>query len=250
MNARALLLGMACAGAAASGCAAREQLLGDLKRASSSHHLPRVVACYERAFEAAGFKGEYDAVVSLTVAADTGAIRDAKVESMTTTGGEPAAELGKCVEAALNGSSLAAGGMRPAQDVRVVGMRVAFRDASEEARKDAAEAESNVLIGPRSDRCSGLYGYQPPRAAAEIFKELDDARGKASQAGKGDPDGAARALQRAYDLALELRERIALDAKQGDLPAESKKRLADLQKTNDKTAREIGAQIGCQPPGS
>ncbi len=225
-------------------CASRQELLAQLQRASTQNHLPKVAACYEHAFESAGFSGEYEAEVDFIVSADTGLIREARVDKLSGTSSDP--ELERCLVQALDGTSLAAGGMAPSHDVHVSGMRIAFRDASAEARKDAAETTSNVLVGPRADRCLGLWGYDPPRAAPELYKELDDAQQKSRRL-KDDADGRARALQRAYDVAIELRERLRLDARQPGIAKESKKRIAEQQQKANDTASAVGAQIGCTP---
>jgi hypothetical protein len=226
------------------GCANREQLAIDLKHAARQSHVPRVVACYERAFESAHFHGEYEVLVEFLVAADGGVVRNARVESVS----RPNEELNRCLVAALNATSLAAGGFRPGGDVHVSGMRIAFRDTSAETRKSAEETSSNVLIGPRADRCFGLYDHDPPRPAAALFAELSDAQRQAARIERRsrgavltgpDPDGYARALQRAYDVALELRKRLTIDSRQADLAIESKKRIRDAQAKATDTARAL-----------
>jgi hypothetical protein len=231
--------------AALFACANREQLAIDLKRATSANNLPKVVACYERVFEAAGFRGEHEALVSFTIAKETGNIRDARVDKLS---GDSAEGLDRCLVDALNSSSLAGGGLKPSQDVEVSSMRIAFRDNSAEARKTAAETTSNVLLGPRADRCLGLYDHDPPRPAAALFSELSEAQAQAARVERDDPDGHARALQRAYDVSLELRKRLRLDARAEDLPKENRKRIADARAKASDTANVIAKKIGCRVP--
>jgi hypothetical protein len=81
---------------------------------------------------------------------------------------------------------------------------------------------------------------------ADLYRDLDEAQTKIASS-KGDPDSTARALQRAYDIALELRRRIELDGWQPDVPAESRRRLAKELASVERTAMELGASIGCTP---
>jgi hypothetical protein len=208
--------------------------------------LPKVLGCYEEAFEAAGFVGEYDATVKFEAEADSGAIRNARVTSLEGRPGKVPESFGGCLVEALEASELRPRGAPPSGRLTVRGLHFSFRDGSSTARDDSSAERSPVLVGPRADRCKGLYGYAPPRAVADLYRDLDEAQSKIASS-KGDPDATARALQRAYDIALELRRRIELDGWQPDIPAESRRRLAKELASVERTAMELGASIGCTP---
>ncbi len=235
-------------------CASQQELADQLSKATSQAHLRKVVACWEHEFEAAGFAGAYVAVVNFTIEGGTGRMHAASLEQLIDTSTKSEADssatkqLRQCLVDALNSSNVGPGGMKPASDVHVRGMRILLRDASREARAKASEREANILIGPRADRCQGMYGHDPPREATKLFAELDEAQNKAASLKSEDADGHARALQRSYDVALELQERLALDATQTDLPAASRKRTIELLTRASETARRIGKLIGCIPP--
>jgi hypothetical protein len=228
-------------------CSASPALVASVKNASNPSNLPKVVGCYEDAFENAGFSGEYDAVVDFDVEAGTGRIVDAEVTELTSVNGKIPDTLAACVSTALKGSRLAPGGRPPSEPLRVTGMRIAFRDSSSSVRATAAPSGQPLLVGPRTDRCLGLYGYAPPRPLGELHREFEEARANATSAAKEDPDAEARALQRAYDVALELRRRIELDGWQPDVPPETRRRLAEQLATVERLAVEMGARIGCVP---
>jgi len=217
--------------------------------------LPKVVACWEREFEAADFRGEYLAVVDFTVDGDTGQIHDAELRQMLRANdpaepldGPIAERLGECLERALGGTNLADAGFTPGRDVRVRGYRIAFADATFEAREAASKRSPNVLLGPRADRCQGLYGYDPPRDAPALFAELASAKAAARRESSSDPDGHARALQRQYDLSLELHQRLVLDADRQDVPLPSRERLERALDEAAAMARTTGRRIGCPAP--
>jgi hypothetical protein len=231
------------------GCPSRASLLADLETATEQQHLPAVVACWERAFEASGFAAEYHAVVDFTVEARSGRILHPVVRAVhDVSAGEPSElddeRFESCLNEALARSALSSGGMRPAGDVHVVGFRFAFTGAGQGGRRDD---DKPVLVGPRADRCSGLYSHRPPRGAASIYQELRDARGGAERTGD-DRDRHARALQRSYDLSLELCARLEIDAQQSGLSSEGRARIEDALVRANETAEEIGAQIGCTVP--
>lgn len=211
--------------------------------------LPRVVACYERAFEDANFTGEFELVADFRVAAESGAVSGVVVrDAISTSGPAVPADFVSCVKLALEGSSLAASAHAIDGGVEVVGLRLVFRDASASLRREATVAHGNMLLGPRADRCAGLYRYEPPRDAALLYGELDEAQRRAKKFGERDADGAARSLQRAFDAALELRERLRRDAAIDGLSTDNRARLRDATGRAERSLSEIGSAIGCSVP--
>jgi hypothetical protein len=248
---RALVLGL---GIAAAACADRDRLAGELRAAAAAERMPKVVACWEKSFEAASFRGAYVAVVDFQVEAETGRVHETQVRAVRAVAegglGQAGAEggaLGACLEAALEATHLAHDGWRPAHDLTVTGFSLAFVDASAEARREAKESTPHVLIGPRADRCQGLYAYEPPRDTAALVAELDAAELEAERSRSSDADRHARALQRAYDVALELSARLELESGRNDLPAASRQRTLEARDRTARTARQLGARIGCRP---
>jgi hypothetical protein len=106
-----------------------------------------------------------------------------------------------------------------------------------------------VLIGPRADRCRGLYGHDPPLEAAVLHQNLAEAQSQAARAeSDGDGAGLARALQQSYDLSLELAARLELDAASDDMTDKGHQRLVDELERARALAASVGAKIGCTPP--
>ncbi len=240
--------------AATASCATHQELAAQLRVGMGQDQIPKVVACWESAFEAAGFTGEYLAVIDFTVTAGSGQVRDTVVhEIYDTSTGKPeptddtGRELSDCLVEAFNQSTFGPSGMRPSGDVHVRGFRIAFTDASKNARAVASELAPTILIGPRADRCKGLYGHDPPREAAKLHHELADAQAEAARADAGEGDRRARALQRSYDLALELSARLELDTNREDLSEQGRERLFEELKRAGGMAKEVGAKIGCSP---
>jgi hypothetical protein len=244
---------------ALAGCAGDPALAAGLLNAARPSRLPEVVACWEKEFEAADFQGEYLATVAFTVEGGTGRIRDVEVRALdpVTTGGggsgrDPAA-FKACLAAALAKSALptesnADGpGFRPPGDVAVSGLRIAFTDSPARRRTVASRRQANVLLGPRADRCHGLYAHDPPRDASVLYDEIAAAEGRAKSYG-ADLDLKARELQRTYDAELELGERLAADLAQPGLPDANKKRIRKALSEAGEAARRVGAKIGCTPP--
>lgn len=247
-----LLAGLCLLGGA---CTTHQELAAQLQRATRQQHLPLVVACWESEFETAGFRGQYQAVVDFTVSSGSGRIGDVVVQQVLAV--DAAAEddtaataerLAECLANALVRSSLARGGMKPGGDVHVKGFRFAFIDASSEARQAAADHAPTILIGPRASRCNGLYTHEPPREAAELVAELADAQGAARRIDPGEQDEWARALQKTYDVALELRARLELEARRDDLSAASRLRTRQELRRVQAIAQRTGALIGCEVP--
>jgi hypothetical protein len=253
-SARLVFLLMAC-GLASAGCVTKDQLASQLEKSMRQDYLPKVNACWEREFESAGFRGEYVAVVDFKLAGGTGQIRDVVIRELRPTDDSPAAgadasaaRLGGCLEPALRESSIASSGWVPSYDLTVKGFRFAFADASAKARQDAEQTSAHVLIGPRADRCLGLYVYDPPRDAAVLLTELTQAQAAVGRAEPTDRAAKARAWQRIYDLGLELRARLAQDVGQRGLKEANRERTRQAQSEAEETAREAGAQIRCQVP--
>jgi hypothetical protein len=254
MNARdkgaALAIAMA-----ACGCSGSATLAPKLAAAARPSSLPKVVACWEKEFEASSFEGGYVALVDFVVEADTSRIRDAKVTSLEPTGAPPSDPEGfrRCIEAALDASALPTvttsdgPGFREGHDVHVVGYPFAFVDASQHGRREASAREANVLLGPRADRCQGLFSHDPPRDASTLFEEIAEADARAAYVASRDRDAEARELQHAYDARLELRARLTADLHAPELPEANKKRmreaLGDLERALTKTAEAIGCKV-------
>jgi hypothetical protein len=232
---------------APAACVTREELAAQLNQAATISSLGAVSACWESHFEASGFRGSYLAKVNF-VARPDGTLGDSEVAALfDTSQGEhqPAHDAGgfkRCIEAALDATRL--DGFAPPRELTVIGYRIAFRDASEGAREAASEQSSEVLIGPRTDRCKGLYGYEPARELTLVQGELDSARAEADGA-TSEPAAYARALQKSYDLALEVRERLRIERKRDDLPDGSRKRIEQELDRVKQVARDIGRKIGC-----
>lgn len=235
------------AGLGANGCMSGQQLAARIGQSLSPEVVPEAVGCWEREFEAAGFKGEYMAVVDFTLDS-SGQLGDVKVQAIepTARAGAPATEepttsLSACLERALGRANLASSGWTPDGSVSVAGFRIALTDASAEARKAAAEAAANMLIGPRADHCLGLYSHHPPLDAARLMNELRTARAAAEAVPPDKRDELARALQKVYDLALELHKRLALDAATADDAHLTEEGLLE----SEHVAEKVGAQLGC-----
>lgn len=241
--------------AGAWGCAGGRDVAAKLANAAVPSHMPLVMACWEKEFEAAGFRGEYRATVDFTVGSG-GKVRGAKLRKLDASGTDPArdpAAFRACIEEALDGTVLPQSddangpGFATSTDLAVEGYVFAFVDASSKAREEAESRSEHVLLGPRSDRCQGLYIYDPPRGAVDLYTEIGQADSLAGQM-KDQPDQRARALQRAYDLRLELRARLARDLDAPDLPDANRKKIRAAIDEAEERASAIGAAIGCKPP--
>jgi hypothetical protein len=215
-----------------------------------------VVACWEKEFEAADFQGEYVATVSFEVEGGTSRIHGAEVKSIEPVAGGSGRDTSgfkACLTAALDKSRLpvesdADGpGFRAPGDVAVSGLRIAFTDSATRKRTVASKRQANVLLGPRADRCQGLWSHEPPRDASVLYDEIATAEGRAKSYGT-DLDLRARELQRTYDAEMELGERLAADMAQPGLPEANKKRINKALAEAGEAARRIGAKIGCTPP--
>ncbi len=248
---RAPLLAIA---ALACGCAGGRDLGSKLANAAVPSHLPHVKACWEKELESASFRGEYKATVDFVVEGGTSKLRRAKVTKLEATDADPSRDpsaFRACVEEALDRSELpttadANGpGFATSSDLPVTGYVIAFTDASSKARAEEATRTGHVLMGPRADRCQGLYTYDPPRDEVDLYTAIDQAESSAAQM-KGEPDQYARLLQKAFDLRLELRERLRSQMAAADLPEANRKRLRAAVDETEAKARGIGAAIGCK----
>lgn len=229
-----------------------------LAAAARPDTLPLVVACWEKEFEGSQFQGGYVATVDFTVEAKTSRIRDARVTDLTAVEGQGTGDPARfrtCLEAALNGSALPtedgkAGrpGFATASDVAVTGYRIAFVDASSKSRTQANARQANVLLGPRADRCQGLYAHDPPRDASALSEAIAEGEGKAAYYRAENPDAYARELQKTYDSELELRERLRLDLAAPNLPDANRKKIERLVEDLEAAVKKTGAKIGCVPP--
>ena len=238
-----------------AGCATKDQLASHLEQSLRQEHLPKVYACWERTFESAGFRGEYVATADFVVASDTGQLSDVVVRDVRPSGGfelsADAAESERfrgCLEKALSESSITGSGWTPDHSLAVRGFRLAFIGAPAADRPGADKTSANLLIGPRANRCLGLYAYEPPREAGVLLTELADAQAAAGRVAASERDGRARALQKVYDLALELRARLSIDALQKGLKEANRARTRQAAQQAQQTAREVGDQIGCKVP--
>jgi hypothetical protein len=262
LGARLAALSLGCASLA---CASPRNVVDRLAAASTPAHMPHVVACWEKLVETSRPGGAGAVVVlGLTVEGGTSRVKDARVIRTTAVGsaeGDAGAidqvgldELGRCVQAAMNRTTLpttadAGGpGFSSDSDVRVRNFRIAFTDASEKSRRVAAQRQSNILVGPRADRCQGLYGHEPPRDASTLYAEIAREQGRAQMHEGGDADQYARGMQKLFDLRLELRARLTLDVSAEGLPPANKKRIDKALREVEASATETGAKIGCKLP--
>lgn len=238
----------------AAGCAGGRDLGARLANAAVPSHLPLVMACWEKEFEASGFRGEYKATVDFVVTGGTSQIRGARVTKLDASDAEPtrdAAPFRACVETALDATTLplkddANGpGFATSSDLSVKSYLIAFVDGSSQARAEAATRAEHVLLGPRADRCQGLYVYDPPRDEVDLYTAIGQAESSAARS-KSEPDQLARELQKAFDLRLELRDRLQREVTAPDLPEANRKRLRTAIDETEARARSIGAAIGCK----
>jgi hypothetical protein len=233
-------------------CASERELAEGLVAASTPARLPKVVACWEREHEAMGLRGSYRVTVDLVVEGGSSRLRRARVTAI-----EPGPEvppgratdgLARCIEAALDATTLprardAEGpGLSSLGDVEVRGLRLALEPSR--VALDTADRAAHVLVGPRAERCQGLFLHEPPRDAATLLEEIASHEAQAARQGL-ERDALARALQRVFDLRLELLARIARDRELPSVSAASKKKLDELELDTKKAARRVGARIGC-----
>lgn len=243
--------------AAALGCTSTQTIARDLVNAARPSRLPLVVACWEKEFEAAEFSGEYTATVSFVVEEDTSNIREARVTALDPsrdTKERDTSAFKACIEDALNRSALPTApdkdgpGFRASSDLAVKSYKIHFVDASSDKRKLASARQAHVLIGPRADRCQGLFAYDPPRDPSTLYNAIAAAEAGAFRARDEGGDAYARELQKAYDAKLELRQRTGQDLVDPLIPKANKKRLQKELDELEASARKTGAEIGCELP--
>lgn len=238
------------------GCTSPQRLATELVAAATPGHLRPVVACWEQEYEASGFQGEYMATLDLEIAASE-VIESARVTTLEPTG-ESRSErdtgpFRACLEKAFVGIELPSEadadgpGYSSLVGASVRNYKIAFLGDQDERRKRAGGRQAHVLIGPRADRCQGLYVYDPPRDTSALFTEIALGKSRAEGARGKDRDQHARELQKTYDLQLELAARLRADLADTSLPPANRKRLTEALDTARTEARATGAAIGCKP---
>jgi len=247
-----LAIPVAIATLGALGCATPRDRAASIIAASTSGHLRPVVACWEKEYETSGFAGEYVAIVDFDIGADEH-FRNAHVSSIETVDKSPPdhdlTPFRECIEKALEQVELPtendAGGPGYSAfiGVAVRNYRIAFVGGQEGQRQQADGRQSHILIGPRADRCQGMYTYKPARDSSTLFTELSVMKDK--PASTTDKDAVARELQKTYDLQLELAARLEADLENSSLPAVNRKRLVDALDTARREIASIGPRIGC-----
>lgn len=242
---------------ALAGCGADPALAKRLAEAAVPTRLPLVVSCWEKELEATSFQGGYVATADFVVEGRSGRLRDARVTALEPTADTPphdTAPFRACLEDALSRSVIPRSddgdgpGFRVAGDLEVRRFRIELYDGSAESRRIASARESNVLLGPRADRCQGLYSHDPPRDASTLYAELEHAEARAVALRPTDRDLFARELSKAYDAGLELRDRLALDADAPGLPEANRARVRKAAADLAPRIARIGRAIGCAPP--
>ncbi|MDI1448445.1 hypothetical protein [Polyangium sp. 6x1] len=238
------------------GCASQKDLAAELVAAATPGHLRPVVACWENEYEASGFQGEYMATVELEISGSE-VIESARVTALDPTGeSRSESDTGPfraCLEKAFVGIELPSKadadgpGYSSIVGASVRNYKIAFLGDQDERRKTAGGRQAHVLIGPRADRCQGLYVYYPPRDTSALFTEIALGKSRAESARGKDRDQHARELQKTYDLQLELAVRLRADLADASLPPVHRKRLTEALDTARTEARTTGAAIGCKP---
>ncbi|MRG92083.1 hypothetical protein [Polyangium spumosum] len=238
------------------GCTSSQKLAAELVAAATPGHLRPVVACWEQEYEASGFQGEYMATFDVEISASE-VIRSARVTALEPTG-ESLSErdtgpFRACLEKAFIGIELPSKadadgpGYSSLVGASVQNYKIAFLGDQDERRKRAGGRQAHVLIGPRADRCQGLYVYHPPRDTSALFTEIALGKSRAAATRGKDLDLHARELQKTYDLQLELEARLRADLADRSLPPANRKRLTEALETARTEARSTGAAIGCKP---
>lgn len=247
-----LAIPVAIIAASAAGCATPRDRAAAIIAASTSGHMGPVVACWEKEYETSGFDGEYIAIVDFEIGSDEH-FRNSHVTSVETVDKSPPTHdltpFRDCVEKALDQVELPtkndAGGPGYSAfiGVAVHNYRIAFFGDQEGRRQQAGGRQANILIGPRADRCQGMYTYKPARDSSALFTEIAVMKDK--PASTTDKDAVARELQKMYDLQLELVVRLEADLENSSLPAVNRKRLVDALDTAKREIATIGPRIGC-----
>jgi hypothetical protein len=231
------------------GCASNAQVESYVRQAMSQDALPRLTACYEETFERNGLAGAYMARVDFTIAAGTGQLRDVAVRNISTLQ-ESEAEVvdvdegfRQCLSPALAASRVAP--FSSIRSVRVEDYPISFKAPDADGQRRATRETAHVLIGPRDDRCRGLFSHRPPRDAASLYASLASAQAVIARRGDGDADLLARTAQEAYDLILELRGRLELESKQVGLDDARRDRLRGARQAFKPSLDDLAREIGC-----
>jgi hypothetical protein len=234
------------------GCATPRDRAAKIIAASTSGHLRPVVACWEKEYETSGFAGEYIAIVDFEIGFNE-RFSNAHVSSLETIDKSPPdhdlTAFRECIEKALDQVELPtendAGGPGYSAfiGVAVRNYRIAFVGGQDGQRQQADGRQSHILIGPRADRCQGMYTYKPARDSSTLFTEIAVMKDK--PASPSDKDAFARELQKTYDLQLELVARLEADLENSSLPPANRKRLVDALDTARREIASIGPRIGC-----
>jgi hypothetical protein len=251
------------------GCGGEQAIATSLADAARVNHLPLVVACWEKEFEAAQFTGNYLVTVDFRVDGGTSKLHGAKVKALDPADGDgrkldhppaPSPETAEreatfraCLEDALDRTALPVTadkdgpGFASSGDLAVKNFRIAFVDAAGKKREAAEARQANVLLGPRADRCSGLYSHEPARDASTLYAAISDDEARAARL-KSDGDAYARLLQQLYDEPLELRERLAADLAAPGVPDVNRKRTQKALDDVEDAVKKAGARVGCAVP--
>jgi len=233
-------------------CLTRTQIDSGVRQAMSQDALPKVVACYEDAYERNGFSGEFIARVDFTIESGTGALQDVAVQSIAPlpSGGHTTTDVDEAFRACLP-KALASTRVKPLSSlstVHVTNYPIAFKAPRASELKDGKAHGGAILVGPRDDRCRGLYSYRPPRDAAALYTQLGQLKAELSRVKAGAADQRARTLQQSYDVMLELRLRLRMATKRKELKAGSRRRMREAIITLTDSLNQTGNQIGCTPP--
>jgi hypothetical protein len=247
-----LVIPLAFIAVGSSSCATPRDRAAAIVSAATAGHLRPVVACWEKEYESSGFEGEYIAIVDFEIGGDEH-FRNAQVKSLENKDqSSPTRDLTafrECIEKALNEVELptktdADGpGYSAIIGVAVHNYRIAFLGDQEGRRQEAGGRQANILIGPRADRCQGMYSYNPPRDSSTLFTEISLVQAKPAPA--QDKDAQAREFQKIYDLQLELAARLEADLANGSLPAANRKRLVEALEKARGEITATGERIGC-----
>ncbi len=233
-------------------CATPRDRAAEITNAATPGHLRPVVACWEKEYEKSGFQGEYIAVVDFEISRSEH-FRNAHVKSLEPREGTSSTRdltaLRECIEKALDEVELPSDndaegpGYSTLGGVAVKNYTIAFLGDQSGRSEEADGRQANVVIGPRADRCQGLYSHRPPRDSSALFTEIALTQSKVETL--RDKDALARELQKTYDMQLELVARLEADLANRSLPPVNRKRLTDALDTARREIAAIGERIGC-----
>ncbi len=252
-----LAIPLVCLAFSTSSCATPRDRAAAIIAASTAGHMAPVVACWEKEYESSGFQGEYIAIVDFEIGGDEH-FRNAHVTSLEpidpTLAAHDMTAFRECVEKALDQVELPtkndAGGPGYSAFIGVAAKkyRIAFVGDQEGRRQEAGGRQANILIGPRADRCQGMYMYNPPRDTSTLFTEISLITSKPAPA--QDKDAQARELQRLYDLHLELVARLEADLENPSIPKVNRTRLQTALESARSEISSIRERISCSATNS